>query len=141
MSWVTHEASAGPCVAQHRLGKVLSQQCPAQGHLHPPVQPGGFACCSHAVHPHVDAFTFPPASASAKLQRQPVNLHHIQLPPMVYLYQTGKRGSPGVQGNRGYFCLEKLLSQGRKAGGIQEEQLHIKGSTFTAVPSWLRAQL
>lgn len=141
LSWVTHKASAGPCMptgAQHRPGKVLSQQCPAQGHKGPPpasprqvpqpaVQLGGFACCSHAVHPHVHAFTFPPASASAKLQRQPVNLHHVRLPQMVYLYQTGKHGYPGVQGNRGYFCLEWLLSQGRKAGGIQEEQLHVKG--------------
>lgn len=103
--------------AQHRVGKVLSQHCPAQGHKGlPPASPtadatascaaGGFDCYSRSVHPHVPAFAFPPASASAKLQRQPVNLHHIWLPQMIYLYQTGKCGYLGVQGNRGYFCSE-----------------------------------
>lgn len=99
--WTLHVLTATG--AQRSVGKVRSQRCPAQGHGGlPPASPtanataccapGGFACYSYSVHPHVHAFTFHPASASAKLQRQPVNLHHIWLPHMVYLYQTGKRG-------------------------------------------------
>lgn len=136
LSWVTHEASAGPCLAQG--GSCHSSALPraTKGpHLHPPwwvaqpaVQLRGFARCSHAVHPHVGAFCIPSCLSKCKNSGDSLSISITSgcLECSVYTRQA-KRGCPAVQGNRGYFCLEWLLSQGRKAGGIQEEQLHIKG--------------
>lgn len=104
------------------------------------MQLGGFACCSHAVHPHVDAFTSPPASASAKLRRQPVNLHHVRLPPMVYLYQTGKRGCPGVQVTGVISAWSSSFLRGGRLEASKRNSFTSSTSTTPSVPSWLRAQ-